>query len=145
MKPIDHLKLMVIQFLVVNTGTIIAMAVFCQIYYPQSTFGVERLYEILLYDLAGVLPSLIFCSSRELTGRQFLVRKIVHFIVLEVVLLVLAYWLNWIYTMPEILTLAASIFCLYIVVWIVSWQVSLKTACRINERLQRLNPKSDEE
>lgn len=52
----------------------------------DKSIPLDYFWKIMIFSLAADLPIFIFCSRKELTSRQHLVRIIIHGVVLEIVL-----------------------------------------------------------
>jgi hypothetical protein len=131
-------KKMIRDFFTIVAGTVICTVIFCRIFYPDISFDLDGMNTILLFALAGDLPTLIMYSSKDLSKRQYLFRSVIHFVVLETVLLTFAKCLHWIgsgFWQPVVF--AALIAGVYALVWLVSWYAEVKTASQINERLKK--------
>lgn len=54
---------------------------------PDAVFDVSFLGNMLLFSLAGTLPGLIYYSNHELSEKEWWIRTIVHFLLLNALLL----------------------------------------------------------
>ena len=78
------IKKICVSYPVIYGGSMMA---FCLVFYPERVFGLDYLAKMLLFSLAGDLPILVFCSGKELSQQEWMVRMILHFVLLEVVLM----------------------------------------------------------
>lgn len=135
----DILKRMLHNFFVIVTGTLICFIIFCAHFFPDDLFGLDSLAAILLFAAAGDLPFLIFYSREELSEKQWQIRMVIHFIVLETVLLGLSVYLGWITNIyPHGVFMCMLITGVYLVVRFINWKIDTKTTSEINERLKTL-------
>lgn len=81
------IKKICVSYPVIYGGSMMATLVFCLVFYPERVFGLDYLAKMLLFSLAGDLPILVFCSGKELSQQEWMVRMILHFVLLEVVLM----------------------------------------------------------
>lgn len=143
MKLSDIIKNMLHDFFVIVTGTLVCFIIFCSIFFPDDLFGIDSLIAILLFAAAGNLPTLILYSKKELSEKQWAIRTVIHFIVLEIVLLGFAVYLGWISNIyPHGILMCMLIAGVYLAVRFVGWKMDSKATSKINERLKML--KDDE-
>ena len=90
---------------------------------PDSRFGYDAFAAPLIYGAAGTLPNIVMYSKRELKVKELLFRKIVQFILIEVVVLFVAFY-NQIDVAKQpkiIITVAISIFVVYVIASLIDW------------------------
>jgi hypothetical protein len=132
------LKKMFYGYFIIYTGAMFGTYVFCMIFDRDVSFGVSYFAWMALFSLVGDLPSLVFCSTKELTKHQWIVRVIIHFILLEVILLIMARWLDLYSTLVEGILFAGIIFVIYWVVRGITFSGDLRQANEINEKIKHL-------
>lgn len=81
------IKKICVSYPVIYGGSMMATLAFCLVFYPERVFGLDYLAKMLLFSLAGDLPILVFCSGKELSQQEWMGRMILHFVLLEVVLM----------------------------------------------------------
>lgn len=89
----------------------------------DSRFGYDAFAAPLIYGAAGTLPNIVMYSKRELKVKELLFRKIVQFILIEVVVLFVAFY-NQIDVAKQpkiIITVAISIFVVYVIASLIDW------------------------
>lgn len=89
----ELIRTMIYQYPMILTGTIFA-AIGCLISKPDFMFNVWYLVQLVLFSLAANLPLVAYYSKKELTPKQFRIRMVIHFILLETVLLGVGYWIG---------------------------------------------------
>lgn len=90
---------------------------------PDSRFGYDAFAAPLIYGAAGTLPNIVMYSKRELKVKELLFRKIVQFILIEVVVLFVAFYnQNDVVKQPKIIIpVAISIFVVYVITSLIDW------------------------
>lgn len=138
MRTEEILKKMAVSFFVIVTGIVCSFYLFCLIFYPNAVFSTVDIGRILLMAVAGDLPFLLFLSGKELSKKQMLVRRIIHFIVLLAILLYLAIRWNWVNpkNIEEIAIFLLTILLVYAAVSFVSRYRDKKLTEKLNERLR---------
>lgn len=137
----DILKRMVIHYFIIFTGTMFATYIYCSFFYPDLTIDLHYLSQFMGFALVGDLPLLVFYSKHELTDRQIKVRYAIHFLLLELVLTVTAYKLEFYQNCFEASAFCFAVLVIYMLVRVVNFFLDKKTAKSINERLREMNGK----
>lgn len=133
MELTELLKKMVRDYFVIVTGTVIGTLLYCVVWSPEATFDVSYFLWILLFALAGDLPTLIFYSPKELTHKKWRRRIQMHLLVLELILLSIATYSGIITSVfPEGMFFAVLIIFVYFMVWTAHWRLDKKTAEDLN-------------
>lgn len=134
MELTELLKKMIRDYFVIVTGTVIGTLVYCVVREPDALFKVSDFLWILLFALAGDLPTLIFYSSKELTYKKWKIRIQLHIIVLETLLLSIATYSGIIKSVfPDGVFFAVIILFVFFMVWAVHWRLDKKTAKDLNQ------------
>ena len=60
------------------------------IYHNEMTFTVSFLGQMILFSLAATLPGMIYYTNRDMSEREWWIRTIIHYVLLNVVLLPIA-------------------------------------------------------
>lgn len=113
---------------------------------PENRFGYEAFAVPLIYGLAGTLPNLVMYSRRELSVKAFIVRKILQFILIEVLVLFAAFYnasadnLN----IEIVGSTAISIFVVYVLACFFDWLQNYLSAKRMTEELMRFQENAQE-
>lgn len=116
-------------------GILIIASVFLT---PPDT--INRNYILLAMAFAGIgdLPSIVLWSKSELTENSRRWRMIIHFILLETVILIFGGIMGIISGFVEYLIFAIEIVVIYVIVKFITWRGDLATAKKINEKLKNL-------
>ncbi len=138
MSFVEFLKKTLMNFFIIVTAITVATAILGITYYPRATFGYEAYYSPIIFGALASLPSFVLYSNRELTLKQMLVRRILHFIILELILLGFGL-ISGLFNSTEVaLTFALSVFIIYLFTNVIKWIMDSKTADEINQGLKRI-------
>lgn len=105
----------------------------------DSRFGYDAFAAPLIYGAAGTLPNIVMYSKRELKVKELLVRKIVQFILIEVLVLFAAFYNKTdLVKRPEIIIpVAISIFVIYVIAGLVDWIQNSVSAKQMTAELMK--------
>lgn len=134
----DYIKRQLHGFFILVTGISVAIALLGMNYYPNQILRYDSYFSPLLFAAAGTLPSLIFYSRKELSFRQMLFRKVLHFILLEFIQLAIGYATGLIADFGMAVALSLTVFFVYLFKTLIDWLLDSKTAANINSGLKRL-------
>ena len=112
---------------------------------PDVRFGYEAFANPLIYAAYGTIPNLVMYAKKELTMKQFLVRKTVQLILVEIIVLAVAIPAE-IYESGEkeiVMSLAISIFVIYILTHLIEWFQNNAEAKRMTEELLSFQKKHE--
>ncbi|MDD3930676.1 MAG: DUF3021 family protein [Clostridiaceae bacterium] len=115
-----------------------AMALIGLSYESGAHFGYEAFLSPLLFGAAASLPLLVKYSRKELSLKQAIIRNIIHFILLEVLLLSLLFAAGLINDISMAVSLGFAIFVIDITVYLVLWISDARTARAFNKALQKM-------
>jgi len=131
-------KKVMMSFFVTVTCICAAMALIGMIFEPNTSFGYEAFLSPLIFGIVASLPSLVHYSKDELSVKQTVLRNVLHFILLEAIILSVLYFAGILTSMSMVISLAVSIFVIDLTVNLVLWMNDKKTAREFNEALKRL-------
>lgn len=134
----ELLKRMINSYFVIYGCSMMGTLLYSLIFMPDEVYNVEYFEWMLVFSLAGDLPALVFYSRKELTKRQWQGRLIIHFALLEAVLLVMAKYLKMYRTFLQGAVFAGIVLLVYILVRAVCFAGDFQTAKDINDKLREL-------
>lgn len=104
---------------------------------PNAQFGYEAFASPLIYAGCGVLPNIVMYSKRELSVKEFLVRKVIQFVLVEIIVLAVALPGLGDYRshMDIVIALAFSVFVIYLLSHLFDWIQNWMSAKRMTEDL----------
>ena len=104
---------------------------------PEVRFGYEAFGSPLIYAAYGTLPNIVMYSKKEITLKQFLLRKTIQLVLVEIIVLAVA--------VPAeignegkteiVVALAACILLVYILTHLIEWFQNCATAKKMTEEL----------
>lgn len=108
----------------------------------KFSLGVHHIYAIMLCALVGVLPSLMFYFPADISEKGMRVRILIHFLIVEAVILIFTNWMGWVTGVVNTVILAFEIAIISLLVRWLEWNSDRKDATEINEQLRKI--KNDE-
>lgn len=132
MKILDLIRQFIKDYFVIF-GILIIGSVF---FTPAETINRDYVLLTMTFAALGDLPSIVFWSKSELTENSRQWRAILHFILLEVVILGYAGMTGFVSGLLEYVIFAAEILIIYFLVRFITWRGDLATANKINNRLK---------
>lgn len=136
-------KKIMMSFFVSVTFISVAMALIGIIFEPDTRFGYEALLFPLLFGGVASLPLLVKYSRTELSLKQTVARNVLHFLLLEVVILSILFFGGVLTDLSITISLALSIFIIDLTVNLVLWINDKKTARVLNDGLKILQREND--
>jgi hypothetical protein len=134
----EFCKKNLMEFFIIVTGITVAMAVLGLSFYPEAKIGYGAFLSPIVFGMVSILPSFLLYSRKELTFRQMLIRRILHFAALELVLTVFGMIFHIFESADVIISFLLSVFAVYLFTNVIQYIISSKTAIRINEGLKKL-------
>jgi hypothetical protein len=138
MKSSECIKKLILDYFRIFAIVVISITAFRQIFQPDKYYELKDIYIYMICSLVGDLPILIFYSQKEISEKQMRVRILIHFVVLEVVLLTLGNVMDLVKGNLNTILFAVQIAVVYGFVRFLSWMDDRKTANRINEKLREM-------
>lgn len=120
------------------TGITIATAVLGLNFEPETRFGYEAFLSPLIFGAVAILPSFVLYSRKELTFRQMLIRRIFHFILLEISLLGFGFGSGILDSAQIAISFVFSVLAVYVFTIVLQYIIDSRTAIKINEGLKKI-------
>ena len=113
------------------------MAILGTYFMPDVKFGYEVFGIPLLYAALGTIPNVIMYSKKELTIKQFLIRKVIQLVLIEVIIIAVALPAEVIDEGKTdlVMSLAISIFVVFILTHLIEWFQNYVAAKQMTENL----------
>ena len=113
------------------------MAVLGVRFIPDASFGYEAFVTPLKYAVYGTLPNVVMYARQELTRKQFLVRKVIQLILIEVIVIAVALPARVLEekNIEMIVSLGISIFAVFILTHLIEWFQNYTSAKQMTEEL----------
>lgn len=141
---INQLRNLMQLFLLITAGTVISATIFCTIFSPNITFGIDLLWQLIAVAIFCTVPCIMFYTKKELSKKSMLIRQIIHLCVTLTILIFVAYFWRWIDagSIIQPLVFVAMVSVVYVTVAFFAYQVDKMTAKQLNERLQKLKQRN---
>ncbi len=130
------LKRCLLEYFIITTCVTAAMATLGLTLDPTARFGYEAFFSPLIFGLVSLIPSLVTYSPKELPLRETLIRKALHFTVLEATLIAFGFWTKLLHGLADASGFALSILIVDLAVNLIGWWLGSKEAGEINELLK---------
>lgn len=131
-------KKVMMSFFVSITCICAAMALIGMSFEPDARFGYEAFLSPLIFGALASLPMLVKYSKSELSFKQTAIRNVIHFLLLEAVILSILYFVGLLTSMSMAISLGISIFVIDLTVNLVLWINDKRTAKEFNSALKKL-------
>ena len=131
-------KKVMMSFFVSVTCITVAMAVVGMAFEPTALFGYDAFLSPLIFGALASLPMLVKYSKGELSIKQTMLRGVIHWLLLEAVLLTSLYLLGLLTSLSMAISLGASILLIDTTVNLVLWIQDTRTAKEFNGALRKL-------
>lgn len=132
------LKRRLMEYFIITTCVTAAIAILGMSLDPAAKFGYEAYFSPLLFGLVSLVPSVATYSRKELTLRQALIRKLLHFALLEALLVALGHWAGLLHGAGDTVSFAVAVFIVYLAVNLISWYLDSREASEINKTLKTM-------
>lgn len=107
--------------------------------FPNESFGYSAFAAPLIYGACGVLPNFVMYSKRELTVKELLVRKVMQFVLIEVLVLTAAFGGSDIAgeRLKAAIAMGISIFVIFVISHVIAWMQDCMAAKKMTDELIR--------
>ncbi len=129
-------KKIMISFFVSVTCISVVMALIGMLFESDTRFGYEAFLSPLIFGAIASFPQLVQYSKRELSFKQTVIRNVIHFILLEVLILSVLYFSEILTTISVGISIGISILLIDLTVNLVMWINDNKIAKEFNEALK---------
>lgn len=127
----------IILFFMLSTLITVAVSLIGSAFDGGTRFGYDTLLTPIKYAALCMLPTLVTWSKHELTPRQMLVRKVLMLVLLEAVILIIAFTSPVIDTgrIQVVLTIGGSVFIIFVLANLFNWLRDSAEAKKMNRDL----------
>ena len=108
------IKSILLQFVLITTCVLFGVGFFCLITNSHNPWPWYMPFEILGIAFITSLGTLIHCSRNELSKKAFIIRSIIHFIVLLGIVIGTGYLFKWWTEIPSLFIICAIFVFVYI-------------------------------
>lgn len=125
------------SYCIIVTGSLLCTGVFCSLFWRDTVFGLELVWQVLIAAALAAMMFLVYYSKKELSKRAALARTVIHFFLIEGVLIGCAYWFDWFHpgTLVEPLCFAGLVAVVYLLVHSIMFRQSQKESDAISKAI----------
>ena len=133
-----------ILFFMLSTLITVAVSLIGSAFDPDSRFGYDALLVPVVYAALCMLPTLVTYSKRELAPKQMLIRKAIMLVLIEAVVLLIAFKSSVIDThrIQVVLVITGSVLVIFVLANLFLWLKDSAEAKKLNldlEKFQKLH------
>lgn len=134
-------------FSMVTTCVVIAVAMFTTLINPSEEVNAALLWQILAVSGLCTLICLIYPWDREMSKTESIVRRLLHYILINGIVLVSGIVFQWYNPakIRNIVFMLLTIAVIFGVVSMLSWRQAALEAARMNERLEEYQRRIEQE
>ena len=134
----EIIKMVITHFFVITVSVLFVESVL-NLFLNDIDYDAYYPWKVMLTGFVGAIPSFLFYFKKEPTKKQFLIRIIIHFILIETSIMLLGILFDWYNTFWGGLIIFAAIFLVYAFVWFFSIRMNTSMADDINSALEKIN------
>ncbi len=140
----DYIKKLIRDYLAIFAIIVIGVTILRHFFSPEKYFELKDIFIYMICALVGDLPSLIFYSPKELSEKEMRIRGIIHFVVLEAVMLSFTNIMGLVAGVLETGIFAVQLAVFYLIIRFLSFGEDRRSAHRINKKLREIKGKTKE-
>lgn len=127
-----------ILFFLLSTLITVAIVLIGSAFDPKAQLGYKDMLEPIVYAALCMLPTLVTWSKRELSPKALLVRKALMLVLIEGVILLIAFRSSAIDTsrIEVVLTIAGSVLVIFVLANLFVWLKDAAEAKKLNRELE---------
>lgn len=141
----DTVKLVITHFFIISTGVLFIISLSNLLFDGNEPLSPELPWQIFLTGILGALPTFLFYFKNEPTKNQFRLRTVIHFIVIETVVMTEGVLFKWYEGLVGALVFFAVVLAVYLFVWAYSYFMNMHLAKDINAALKRFNEDDEDD
>lgn len=134
----EFFKKLLQAYFIIVTCTLFSSALFITIFNHGAKVSSGFLWQVLLFSLGATLTMFILYSKKELSKSALIIRKILHYISLNILLISLGIYWGWfsIDYMFQIFVIVINVAVVYAIVEALLCFSNIKQAERFNEKIK---------
>ena len=128
-----------IQFFMLSTLITVAISLIGSAFDPEAQFGYKAMLVPIEYAALCMLPTFVMYAKRELSPKAMLIRKALMLVLLEGVMLFIAFTSDVIDTSRAeiVLVIAGSVLVIFVLVNLFVWFKDAAEAKKLNSELEK--------
>jgi len=143
----EYVKVIMKTVIYVLCGIVICSAIFISFLYPSAELDVFFLWQMIMIAVLCSLGDILYFSKTELSKKQMKIRKSIHYLYCNLVVLGGAILFGWINAkvILQVIFMIILIAVVYIGVSITMFQKAEKVAENMNRKLSKIHNEEDTE
>lgn len=136
-----------ILFFMLTTLILLAIAFIGSVFDGDARFGYDAILAPMEYAFLCVLPTFVTYSRRELKPKELLFRNVLEFLLIEAIVLGVAFHSALMDTtrISVVLTIAGSVLIIFLLVHIFAWVKESIESLKMNQALVELQKRVEDE
>ena len=131
----EFVRKQLMNYFIIVTILTLVIGILGLIYEPNQRFGYEAYFSPLLFGLIAVIPSLVTYSTKELSLKQSIMRKIFQLLLIEAMILSFSHIMG-ILKSEMIGSMILSILIVFVAVHLIEWIINNKNAKKLTLKLK---------
>lgn len=140
----DTLKMVLSHFFVICVSVMFFTSI-SNLVCGNKTLPIEYPFQILINGVLTAPPSLLFYFKKEPTKKQFYTRLIIHFFIIEAIVMTEGVVFRWYGNIAEAVTVAIIVILVYAIVFSYTMFSDKAVARKINDKLKKFQDRENEE
>lgn len=129
-------------FIVIYGCTMVTSAIFMLIYKTES-LSIRFIFNAMLFSIAATIPTVVEINIEEKSEKEIFIRRIIHLILNELILLPLGYRFEMWYNLKTGILMAAAILLVTFVVRLVILGKDALMSSKINSKLKEFQDEAE--
>lgn len=140
----ERIKIWFDVFTKVVTCVTFGVIIYCMIFFPRVSFGVEMLWQMLLVSFLTSAGTLLYTDS--IAQKKMKIMCVIHYMLVNVIVVGCGLWFEWFYldSLPQMVGILVVIALVFLTVSAVSWKRAMQMADLMNSRLIAYQEKEEE-
>lgn len=135
----EYFKKILLDFLMIQAGINITIGIIGLLNPSQNVISPTAFFMPFVYAFFCTLSSLVTYSSKEISARKMLFRKIIQFILIELTVIFITYSADALADKTMFTAVLVSVFIIYLLVNLVDYFFSKTQADKMNQKLRDIN------
>lgn len=139
----ERIKVLFDVFTKVVTCMMVGEIIYCTIFFPHISFGVEMLWQILLVAFLTSCGTLFYTD--DIRQKNMKVMCVIHYLMVNVIVVGCGLWFEWfcLDNLPQMIGILIVIALVFLAVSAVSWKKGRQMADLMNSRLSEYQEKQN--
>lgn len=140
----ERIKILFDVFTKVVTCVTFGMIVYCMLFFPGISFGIEMLWQMLLVSFLTSAGTLLY--KDDIRQKNMKVMCVVHYLLVNVIVVGCGLWFGWfsLGNVPQMTGILIVIALVFLAVSAVSWKKARQMADLMNSRLSEYQEKQSQ-